>query len=164
MDKAILRTLDEPTRALIAATKPAELRKLDENALVDLHTRVRRQRNKYTKLYRRRSSAQVGKTGSRGLARPKHPRAAAKAELYEDAMSRVSEALAKVARESAARLRVERRHHAAASAQPRPRTDGPRFVARKGSVRPKARTPISRKRHASTRAMGARRQARRDRR
>lgn len=168
MDKAILRTLNEPTLLLLAETRPTALRTLDEDALCDLHTRIRQQRNKHTKLYRRKSSAQVARSGSRGVARPKHPRTAAKAELYEDALARVSAALAKAARGSAVQLRAERLRVAHAPSNPLPQrrggrgAPGARFSPPKQPAHRNPRTPITRKRHAATRAAGARRQARRD--
>jgi hypothetical protein len=41
---------------------------LGEDALVDLHTRIRRARNKYVKLYRRGASSRVAEFSSRGVA------------------------------------------------------------------------------------------------
>ena len=56
---------------------------LDEDALLDLHGRVRRARTKYVKLYRRQASVRVGDTGGRGAARPMNRRNADKAEVFE---------------------------------------------------------------------------------
>ena len=44
---------------LVRETEPARMAKLDEDDLLDLHTRVRRARSKYVKLYR-----QTGQRGS----------------------------------------------------------------------------------------------------
>jgi hypothetical protein len=60
------------------------------------------------KLYHREASARVSQFSSRGVARPKNQRNAGKAELFEDALSRVSRTLAAAARRSAAELRAER--------------------------------------------------------
>ncbi len=163
MDKAVLRTLDESTRAQITATSPTALRRLDENGLGDLLARIRRERNKYTLLYRRQSGEQVRRSSSRGIARPKFPRTAAKAELYEDALARVSDALAAAARKSAAQIRAERLKFERASTVEGQGTRATsrgrgRSLAHAGPQRGH-RTPISRKRHASSRAAGARKQA-----
>ena len=46
--------------------------------------------------------------GARGAARPKNRRPADKAEVFEDALARVSRRLAAVARDSASALKAER--------------------------------------------------------
>ena len=60
------------------------MRELDEDALLDLHGRVRRARTKYMKLYRRQASARIGNVGARGAARPQNRRNADKAEVFRD--------------------------------------------------------------------------------
>src|SRR5689334_1401677 len=50
---ALLNSLAEAELLLIRETERDQLADLDEDALVELHTRVRRARNKYVKLYRR---------------------------------------------------------------------------------------------------------------
>ncbi|HYN94506.1 MAG TPA: hypothetical protein VES42_15450, partial [Pilimelia sp.] len=83
-----------------------------------------------------------------------------KAEVFEQALARVSHRLAEVAEASAAELRNERiadvppRHPAAAV--PPPAKLSPQRIDRRPDW------PGLRKRQASTRAVGARRQARRD--
>ena len=47
MAKATVTSLTEKERTLVAETQPARLRELDEDGLVELHTRVRRARNKF---------------------------------------------------------------------------------------------------------------------
>ena len=84
--------LNDTERALLREAD--DLDRLDEDELVALHDRVRRARNKYSKLYRRRASAQVSADASRARAHVAHARAAAKAELFEDALARVSRRLA----------------------------------------------------------------------
>jgi len=50
---ALLNSLTESELMLIRETERDQMVGLDEDALVDLHTRIRRARNKYVKLYRR---------------------------------------------------------------------------------------------------------------
>ena len=101
MAKATVTSLTEKERALIAETQPARLRGLDEDDLVELHTRVRRARDKFVKLHRRETAAQVIDAGARGVVNAGPRRSASKAEIFEDALARVSTSLAKAARESA---------------------------------------------------------------
>ncbi|TDD75781.1 hypothetical protein E1293_27860, partial [Actinomadura darangshiensis] len=106
--KALLNSLNEPEKALVRETESAELSAMAEDGLVDLHTRIRRARDKYSKLYRRTASARVEKHGGRGKARPKNARDVQKAEVFEDALARVSWYLARAARRSASELKAER--------------------------------------------------------
>lgn len=152
---------------LVRETKKAQLAGLDEDELIALHARVRRARNKYVTLYRRAGAAKVGEKGGRGSAKPANKRNADKAEVFEDALSRVSRQLATVSRNSARALKDERLARA--------RNDAPDLAAA-GDVdanvgsRGKSRMIASRKSpgrkkfEASTRAAGARRQAKKDKR
>jgi hypothetical protein len=138
-----------------------------------LHKRVRRARNKYVERYRREAAANVADKAGRGKARPKGKHNAAKAEVFEDALSRVSRQLAAAARRSAQELRAERLAAArvAVGGSTPARASAPR-AAKKASTRrtssstagrdARRRTPARTKRAAATRATGARRQARRD--
>ncbi|MCW2522425.1 MAG: hypothetical protein JWO63_760 [Frankiales bacterium] len=161
---ALLNSLNEAERDLIRETDRDRMAELTEDDLVDLHTRARRARNKYTKLYRRGASTQVAQLGGRGAARPTNRRNAGKAEIFEDALSRVSRRLAVVASQSAAALRAERL--AAARQQGGgPARSGVRATAVKTPRTPSPtaqKSPARRKREASTLAAGARRQAARD--
>jgi hypothetical protein len=172
---ALLNSLTEAELMLIRETEREQMAGLDEDALVDLHTRIRRARNKYVKLYRREASSRVGEFSSRGVARPKNRRNAGKAELFEDALSRVSRELSAAARRSAAELRAERidaarREPATGPSRPtraarRPtggRGSGTRGTARSRTSDRSPTSPALRKRQASTLAKGARRQAKRD--
>ena len=69
MAKATVTSLTEKERALVAETQPARLRQLDEDELVDLHTRVRRARTKFVTLHRRaaRGSAAAGPDPARAV-------------------------------------------------------------------------------------------------
>jgi hypothetical protein len=127
----MVNSLTEAQRLLIAETEPAALRELDEDALAGLHDRVRRARSKYTGIYRREAAGRVREKGGRGKARPVNTRNRDRAEVFEDALARVSRALASAARASAAELRQER------IAAARTATDAPSSAGRA----PKSTTP-----------------------
>src|SRR5690349_22621471 len=90
MDAGLLAVLNEAERLLVAETEPGALAALDEDGTVELHTRVRRARGKYVGQYRRSAAARVPEQGGRGKARPKNTRARQKAEVFEEALARVS--------------------------------------------------------------------------
>ena len=171
MNKSLLAVLNDAERLLVAQTGRAELAALDEDAAIELEARIRRARNKYVGQYRRAASTAVAEHGGRGKARPENTRAAMKAEAFEEALSLVSRRVAALARQSAAELRAERLAAARAAKQSRPpgaRSAAPP-AARKGPAvtgEPAGdralRSPATAKRRASTRAAGARRQAKRD--
>ena len=170
MNASLIAVLSDAERLLVAETEAAELATLDEDAAIELETRIRRARNKYISQYRRGASARVADQGGRGKARPENQRAALKAEAFEEALSRVSRRVAVLARESAAALRAERLEAAKAAKQgQRPGVQGAAPNASKeptGTAEPiggrALRTPASEKRRAGTRALGDRRQAKRD--
>src|SRR5215468_6583272 len=171
MNKSLLAVLNDAERLLVDQTGRAELAALDEDAAIALEARIRRARNKYVGQYRRAASAAVAEHGGRGRARPENTRAALKAEAFEEALSRVSRRVAALARQSAAELRAERLAAARAAKQgqaPGAReaapTAGPRAAAVTGEPTGDRalRSPVMAKRRASTRAAGARRQAKRD--
>lgn len=159
----LLSTLSEPELALIRETEPDRMGELDEDGLVELHARIRRARNKYVKIYRRRAAARVPEKGGRGFARPKNARARGKAEVFEDALSRVSERLAVVARAGAEALREERLSAASSG-----RSMGPGPLAADGSPggsQAQVGTPrgsARKKRSAASAAQGERSPAARD--
>jgi hypothetical protein len=171
MDAATRAVLNETEKLLIAETDRQALAALDEDAAIELETRIRRARNKYVGQYRRAASARVAEHGGRGTARPENARAAQKAEAFERALSQVSRRVAVLARESAAALRAERLAMARAAKQgewpgagemvPRQRRDGPAAPAKRTGDRA-LRNPTSEQERAETRAVGARRQAKRD--
>jgi hypothetical protein len=153
---------------VLQQARPARLAELDEDAVAQLLQRVRRASSKYRTLHRRRASAQVRRSG-RG-AEAYDERTAAKAEVFEAALARVSTALARAARASARELKQERLA-AASAARPRTAATSRARSSRTGSRTGTAqrtgtttRTPASARRRASTRATGARTQAARDRR
>ena len=173
MNKSLLAALNDAERLLVAETETAALALLDEDAVGELHARVRRARNKYSGQYRRGASARVSKVGARGQARPKNTTAALKAEAFEEALSRVSRRLGVLAQRSAAELRQERLEMARAAKQggagvkkaaPAKKAAGrPRRTVTAAPVGDRAlRSPASEKNRAGTTAKGARRQAKRD--
>ena len=130
---------------LVDETRRDNLAQLDEDALVVLHGRVRRARDKHVQLHRREVGAAVSRKGARGTASGAPRRSASKAEIFEGALARVSAALAKAARESAARLRAER----LAAARKAPAKKRPTKKAR----------PPRKKSPAKSRPVGARKPA-----
>ncbi|MBO0806181.1 MAG: hypothetical protein J2P25_24300 [Nocardiopsaceae bacterium] len=174
MDASLRAVLNESERLLVADTDRAALADLDEDGAIELEARVRRTRDKYVSQYRRSASARVAEHGARGSARPENARAAAKAEAFERALSRVSRRVAALARQAAAAMRAERLA-AARAAKDRewpgademvPRQRGQRRVGPPAPMVPTGegapRNPSTEKRRASTMAAGARRQAKRD--
>lgn len=167
MDKATRSMLTETEQALLRETDRAALERLDEDGLVALHDRVRRARTKYSKLYRRRASAQVRLDAGRAGAHAKHARTSVKAEAFEDALARVSRHLARAAKATADALKAERL--AAARKTTPARTKGSSRGKGKASSGPastrahvKRRTPASKRAQASSRATTRRHQAKRD--
>src|SRR5215471_2730107 len=170
MNASLLAVLNDAERLMVAETGRAELAALDEDAAIELETRIRRARNKYVGQYRRAASAAVAEHGGRGRARPENRRAAMKAEAFEEALSLVSRRVAVLSRQAAAELRAERLAAARAAKQGR----GPQVAAVPAAGRQgpavtgeptgdrALRSPASQKQRASTRAMGARQQAKRD--
>lgn len=161
MKKLDYKLLSDSEKELVLAARPKQLRKLDEDELIDLHRRMRRARNKYSKLYRRRAAQQVGADRTRSKASKKHARVAAKAEIFEDKLSKVSRRLAVVSREQADALRDERLAAAGAvAAPPSGRRRTPRDT-RKGDRNRRARgkRPVERHKVASSRATKARKGA-----
>ena len=181
MNRALINSLTEAEYLLVRETENPALAELDEDELVALHDRVRRARTKYTTLYRREASAKVRAQGGRGKARPKNTRNRERAEVFEDALARVSARLARVARASAkelrdARIAAARGEKAAGAAAKttatktatKQATKAP-AKARGGKPAPNAKSgdrslvsPRSVKKGASVQAKGARRQAKRD--
>jgi hypothetical protein len=171
VNASILALLSDSERLLVAQTEPAELAALDEDAAIEFEARIRRARGKYVSQYRRGASAAVAEKGGRGKARPENTRAAMKAEAFEEALSRVSRRVAVLARQAARELRAERLEAARAGRQGQgPGTQraasgatrkGPAVTGEPTGDRA-LRSPATEKRRASTQAVGARQQAKRD--
>jgi hypothetical protein len=166
MNKATWAMLNESEKALLRQAEGPSLAVLDEDELIDLHTRVRRARTKYATLYRRRASAQVAEDAGRAKAHAQHARTAVKAEAFETALARVSQALAKTARARASALRAERLDVARRqSGSPRPASRRRTRAKSSSGARREAtrlRTPISERASAQDRARTRRAQAARE--
>jgi hypothetical protein len=152
---------------LLRETEPARLADLDEDALLDLHARVRRGRNKYVGLYRRQGAARVAAKGARGKAASGNRINAERAEVFELALARVSKRIDVVARAAAAELKAERLAAAAAvKSGTGPETSGSSGggtgTAAVSTRRRATKTTGGKKRDASSQSAGARRQAKRD--
>jgi hypothetical protein len=159
MDKALFAMLTETEKQLVLDTEPRALRNLDEDDLVTLHERTRRARNKYSKLYRRRARARVTKDATRGRAHDVNVRTARKAELFEDALARVSRQLARAAAATARQLKAERLKAAGRGAR-RPRAAaGPAVPNVSSTGHEQRRTPARKRASAQERATTRRKQA-----
>ncbi len=165
MNQQLLSMLNDAEQALVREAEPKRLAKLDEDGLIDLHTRVRRARTKYTKLYRQRAASQVRAKGRRSGASAANSKTRAKAEIFEDVLATVSRRLAAVARAQAAELKTER---LAAAKQARKGAAAPKKGAKASKGSPKTatrrgddelRSPIRKKQAASSRAAKKRHQA-----
>jgi hypothetical protein len=171
MDAATRAVLNEAETLLIEETSREALAALDEDAAIELETRIRRARGKYLSQYRRAASVRVAEHGGRGRARPENARAAQKAEAFERALSRVSRRVAALAAQSAAELRAERlalardakQRDRPGAGEMVPGQRGPGSGASTGRTGDRAlRNPASERDRAGTLATGARQQARRD--
>lgn len=168
MDAGLMAVLTENERLLVAETEPSELAILDEDAAVELETRIRGARNKYAGQYRRTAAGRVAEQGGRGIARPQNRRAALKAEAFEEALARTSRRVSVLSRQAARDLRAQRLAAARrdrGGASPGAATASPVGVTvpRQSQVDDRSfRTPVTEKRRAATRARGTRQQARRD--
>lgn len=149
---------------LIRELEPDRLAELDEEELLALHKRVRRARNKHVTKYRRRAAERVTEAGGRGAAAPASSKSRLRASVFEEALSRVSSELARVAHEEAEALKDERLARARAGrwAGPESQTSHTGGVSSSGRARDHQQTSGGKKRDASSAAKGARRQAKRD--
>jgi hypothetical protein len=152
-------------RQLLDETKRVNLATLDEDELGALLNRVRRVRDKEVTLHRAEQRERASTKRARGAAAAPPTRSAWKVEVFEEAVARVSSALAKAARATAKELKAERLA-AARAKQPTPRTgrtpEPADAAAPATTPRSRRRAPIEKKAGASTLARGARAQAKRD--
>jgi len=173
VNQGLLNSLTDAERLLVGETERDVLKGLDEDELLDLHQRIRRTRTKYVKLYRRGASARVQDAGGRGMAYPTNQRNRDKAELFESVLARVSREVAVAANRASRELRRERieaarsaRSGSAALAVDGGKRAEPKIAAtgavKTTAVRKTTKTTGGLKKDASTRAMGARRQTKRD--
>lgn len=149
---------------LIREIEPERMSQLDEEKLLALHRRIRRARNKHVTNYRRKAAQSVPEAGGRGTARPGNQKSRWRAEAFEEALSLVSARLAEVAHEAAAALKKERLERAQAGKWSGPESAGSSDggVPDAGRVRSHETSAGGLKRDASSRAQGAKRQAKRD--
>lgn len=173
MNQALLNSLTDAERLLMAETERDGLKRLDEDELLELHQRIRRARTKYVKNYRRAASSAVASRGGRGFSYPKNQRDRGKAELFESALARVSREVASAATRASTQLRTERIEAARSngSTAPAPKSTATKSTATKSTATRTTqankaaratKTTGGLKKDASTRAAGARRQAKRD--
>ncbi|MFN8128174.1 MAG: hypothetical protein U0R28_05195 [Candidatus Nanopelagicales bacterium] len=168
MQKSQLAILTDPERMLVLETTTHAMAGLDEDAVAELHNRIRRARNKYTGMYRRGGAERVRTAGGRGKAYGKNQAARDKAEVFEDALARVSRRLGALAKQAADELKAERLAAAkAAKAGQKPEAASPQPTAPRATKPAKRgdaalKSPRTTKQRASTKATGARRQAKRD--
>lgn len=165
MNRAVLNSMTEAEQRLVAETSREAMAGLDEEELLDLQARIRRARSKYVTMYRRNAAGAVVKRGGRGFSYPKNQRDRDKAEVFESALAAVSKQVGAHAARAAAELKASR------LAAARPRSSGPRTAAAtaRATEAPAASRPSGAKKttggvkkDASSRAAGARRQAKRD--
>lgn len=156
--------LKDDERDLIREVEAKRMDLLDEDELLALHKRVRRARKKHTKNYRRRAAAGVVEEGARGTARPRHGKAAQRAEVFEEALSRVSLRLATLAHETAEALKAERLERAREGKSTGPESPGLPTAGGTGPGKSAAHqtSPGAKKTQASSQAANAQRQAKRD--
>lgn len=160
-------------QTLLVATEPARLAAMSEDELGEALLVVRRARNKYTGLHRRQSGATVSEVGRRAATQSQNLRTLRKAEIFEDALARVSRAYAAAAKVAATQLKSERLALAASatSSSPAARSTAPKSTVKAGKsdgrtaagrgVKPASAT-ASPARRGSSKAQGAKRQAKRD--
>jgi len=173
----IVKTLPKGEQSLIMDTRPKKLDGLSEDALLDLHGRVRRGRNKYKKNYRQSAASRVKTDRSRGAASKKSRGDSQRAEVFEDALARVSVRLAKAARKEASDLRKKRlaavkkaklakaqaKERAAAKAKGKRKSSKPSPKAAAKGKRTSTKTPVAKRSVAGQRATKARKNAKRGR-
>ncbi|WP_394195176.1 hypothetical protein [Microbacterium foliorum] len=158
-----LWVLKDKERDLIRELEPERLAELDEDGLLALHKRVRRARNKHTTNYRRGAAERVEQAGGRGAAAARSDKARGRAYVFEEALSIISAELARVAHEQAEELKDERLARAREGRWSGPGSEAPFDEgAGAGRMREHQQTTGGVKRDASSRAQGARRQAKRD--
>jgi hypothetical protein len=165
MNRAVLNSMTVAERRLVAESSREAMAALDEEELLALHTRIRRARAKYVTKYRRNASGAVVKRGGRGISYPRNQRDRDKAEVFETALASVSKEVARHAARAAAELKASR------LAAARSGGSGPKMMAARSAStqkpavsRPRGaqKTTGGIKKDASSRALGARRQAKRD--
>jgi hypothetical protein len=103
-----LSLFSEKEQTILVATESERIAKMSEDELGDLLMLVRRARNKYSTLHRRQAATSIEAAGKRSAASSSNTRTLRKAEIFEDALARVSASLASAARASRDELKKER--------------------------------------------------------
>lgn len=164
MDQAVFNSMTSAEQRLVAETSREAMAALDEEELLALHSRIRRARSKYVSIYRRNARGAVVKRGGRGFSYPKNQRDRDKAEVFEAALASVSKEVGVHAARAAAELKAARlaaaRSGSSGPKSPVPRAASPKRAASR--ARGAKKTTGGLKKDASSRAAGARRQAKRD--
>ena len=165
MNRSVLNSMTASERRLVAETSRDAMAGLDEEDLLALHSRIRRARSKYVSTYRRTASRTAVVRGGRGFSYPQNQRDRDKAEVFELALASVSREVGKHAARAAAELKASRLA-AARSGGSGPEEASARVASSPtpAASRPQGvkKTTGGVKKDASSRAAGARRQARRD--
>lgn len=78
---------------LIAESDPVALARMDSKSLKDLQRRLRQAREKNFSLLRREGAARVESEGGRGAAQPANEKRGEKVDVFDEALTRVSERL-----------------------------------------------------------------------
>ena len=78
---------------LIAESHPEALARMDSKALKELQRRLRQAREKNFSLLRRQGAARVESEGGRGAAQPANEKRGEKVDVFDEALTRVSERL-----------------------------------------------------------------------
>lgn len=154
-------------QALLVETESARLDRLNEDELMALLSRVRRARNKYSDLHRRQGASAVRASGKRYAAKTSNERTLRKAEIFDDAVSRVARYVSRAARANANDVKEARLAMAAKPAKQAAAKGGGKPSARKS--RPagtkqasKSTGTIEPARKGATSAAGRRSQSKRD--
>lgn len=148
---------------LLVETRADDLDSRSEDELIDLLSRVRRARNKYSDLHRRQAVKSMKKSGRRAVTADANERTLKKAEIFDDAVSRVARYVSRAARANADEAKQQR----IAAARDRPHQQPPKQSAatgrKSGATKGKTnRDVIDPTRKGAVSARGKRSQARKD--
>ena len=117
LDAATRRLLTADEAKLIEQTSVAALDKRNLDEVGAIYDRVRKGRDKYRGLHRRQASTQVRRDHARGTGANKNMGSASKYEIFEEALGRVSNREAELAKQNAGDLKKSRLIAAAAAAE-----------------------------------------------
>jgi len=161
-------------QSLLMSTERTRLSKLTLDELGDILTLVRRARDKYSSLHRRQATTSIDSARARSASASDNSRTLRKAEIFDDALARVSTSLASAARVSRDELKKERLaaargHTVSAPSKGSKKSSGTSTTkpTRKGGTSRTAagldgKGHVTKRRMSDTRATNARVQAKRD--